>query len=114
MINKIKNTGSIMNPFEKLMKDIFSNKDFLEECKIENRSYSCICSAYQTGGVSYTDAGMESEQNFSLDIKLPIDRYPKINDKLTFREKKYKISNITTDSANQSIKIYLIALSKGV
>jgi hypothetical protein len=46
MINKIKNTGSIMNPFEKLMKDIFSNKDFLEECKIENRSYSCICSAY--------------------------------------------------------------------
>lgn len=105
--------GNKMNPFEKLMKDIFSNKDFLEQCKIQNKTYSCICSTYETG-ISYTDVGIESEQNFSLDIKLPVDRFPKRNDKLIFRGKKYKISNITTDSANQSIKINLIALSKGV
>ena len=58
--------------------------------------------------------GVASGENFTLDIKLPVFRMPKINERIKFRDKWYKIDSIQTDSANASIKIYLIAQSKGI
>ena len=50
----------------------------------------------------------------TLDIKLPVFKMPKINEKLKFRDHWYKIDSIQTDSANASIKIFIIAQSKGI
>ena len=102
-----------MNPFQKMMNDIFSNKDFLEQCLIEDTYYECITSPIEDA-IAYTETGVESEENFTLDLKLPLIPMPNKGDKVTFREKLYKISDITVDSANTSVKIHLIALSKGI
>lgn len=102
-----------MSVFHKMMNDIFSNPDFTEVFEINGLSYTCIVSPV-TDEISFTDAGLESGENFTLDIKLPVYRMPKINEKLRFRDKTYKISNIVTDSANASVKISVVALSKGV
>jgi hypothetical protein len=102
-----------MSIFNDFMNDIFSNEDFLEECIIEDKIYKCIASAL-TGGIAFTEAGLESDVNFTLDICLPVKNMPVKNQKVIFRNKKYKISYIDTDSANASIKLYLISLSKGI
>lgn len=102
-----------MSIFNDFMTDIFSNEDFLEECTINGKTYKCIISTL-TDGISYTDAGVESDENFTLDLCLPVDPFPEENQKVIVRNKKYKISYVETDSANASIKLYLIALSKGV
>lgn len=102
-----------MNPFQKLMNDVFKNEAFLEECVIENIKYSCIRSNIQSG-ISYTEAGVQEQQNFTLDLKLPMKKYPEKNNKVVFGGKKYKIAYTQTDSANCSIKIHLISLSKGI
>jgi hypothetical protein len=39
---------------------------------------------------------------------------PETNDKVIFRGETYKVSYIEIDSASTSIKIYLVAQSKGV
>lgn len=102
-----------MSIFDIFMTDIFSNKDFLESCIIEGKQHDCIVSNI-TGGITYTDAGQQSEVSFTLDIKLPIARMPETNDKVIFRGETYKVSYIEIDSASTSIKIYLVAQSKGV
>lgn len=102
-----------MNVWTKMMEDIFSNSDFTELFEINGVVYTCIVSPV-TDEISFTDAGLESGENFTLDIKLPVYRMPKINEKLRFRDKTYKISNVVTDSANASVKISVVALSKGI
>lgn len=102
-----------MNPFEKMMQTIFSNKDFLQKCYIENIEYDCIISSINEDMV-FAEAGLETGEVFTIDLKLPISPMPKINDKVIYREKEYKISNIATDSANQSLKLNIIALSKAI
>jgi hypothetical protein len=102
-----------MNAFQKMMNDIFQCEDFLEDCLIENRHYKCITSPI-VDNVSFSDSGLVDEENFTLDIKLPVSKMPKQNDKVKFRDKWYKIGFIETDSANTSIKIHIIALSKGI
>lgn len=106
-----------MNAFEKLMDDIFKVDDFLEECKVNNKEneteYKCIVSPI-VDNISFDDAGMVSEENFTLDIKLPINEKIEIGNYVTFRNKEYKIGYIETDSANTSIKLHIIALSKGI
>ena len=102
-----------MNPFEKLMNDIFSNKDFLEQCTIEGKTYNCICSSLPEG-VIYTDYGQESIANFTLDIKFPLKGQIKKNTKVVFRGQKYKVDQVQLDSANTSIKLHLVAMSKGI
>lgn len=113
MINRIKSIGSNMNPFEKLMKDIFSNKDFLEQCQIGNKTYYCICSSLPDG-IVYTEYGQQNIANFTLDIKLPLKDEIKKNTKVIFRGQKYKVDQIQIDSANTSIKIHLVSISKGI
>ena len=102
-----------MNPFQKMINDIFSVEDFLEDCFIEGQHYKCIVSPI-TDNVTFSEVGVESEENFTLDLKLPISRMPKKNDKVKFRDENYKINFIEKDSANTSIKIHIVALSKGV
>ena len=102
-----------MSAFHKMMDDIFSNKDFTETFEINGLSYTCIVSPI-SDAISFTDAGLESGESFTLDIKLPVFKMPKINEKLKFRDHWYKIDSIQTDSANASIKIFIIAQSKGI
>lgn len=102
-----------MNAFDKLMNDVFNNKDFLEECYINGQKHSCIVTNI-ADGIAFSDVGMESEETFTLDIKLPLNPYPKKNDQVNFMDKLYKISEIVPDTAFKSIKLHLIAISKGI
>ena len=103
----------MQNPFQKMMSDIFSVEDFLEDCFIEGLHYKCIVSPI-TDNISFSEVGVESEENFTLDIKLPISRIPKKNSKVQFRDEWYKINFIEKDSANTSLKLHIVSLSKGV
>lgn len=102
-----------MNAFNKMMGDIFNNDDFLEQCVINGILYDCICTNVENG-ITFTDVGTENEENFTLDLKMPVPEMIKVNDIVKFKEKQYKISNIVQDSAFSSLKLYLIALSKGI
>ena len=99
----------MQNPFQKMMSDIFSVEDFLEDCFIEDRHYKCIVSTI-TDNISFADTGLVDEENFTLDLKLPISKMPKKNDKVKFRDECYKINFIEKDSANTSLKLHIVAL----
>ena len=101
------------NPFQKMINDIFSVEDFLEDVFIESIHYKCIVSPI-VDNVTFSEVGVESEENFTVDIKLPVSRMPKKNDKVKFRDENYKINFIERDSANTSVKLHIVALSKGV
>ena len=101
-----------MSIFNKAIDDIFNCKDFLENCTIGQTVYDCICSAIEDG-VVYGDIGSVDDVDFTLSIKLPLERIPSRGDKVMFRNKNYKISNVTYDSANASIKLHLMSVSKG-
>ena len=101
------------NAFQDMIAELYQEEDFVEYCYIEGRQYKCFCSSIGDGTL-FTDAGMVSEENFVLDLQIrTLDRMPQENDKVQFRNKFYKISHIDTDSANTTIKLYLIDLSKG-
>ena len=102
-----------MNPFEKMMKAIYSNRDFLQKCIIENIEYDCIISSTDND-VLFAEAGLQNGVNFTIDLKLPIYPMPKVNNKVIYKDKEYKIANIVSDSANQSIKLSIVALSKSI
>ena len=103
----------MQNPFQKMIEDIFNCEDFLEDCFIESIHYKCIVSPI-VDNVTFSEVGVESEENFTLDIKLPVSKMPKKNDKVKFRDENYKINFIEKDSANTSLKLHIVALSKGV
>ena len=103
----------MQNPFQKMMEDIFNSEDFLEDVFIESIHYKCIVSPI-TDNISFSEVGVESEENFTIDIKLPVSKMPKKNDKVKFRDENYKINFIERDSANTSLKLHIVALSKGV
>lgn len=96
------------------MKDVFKNKDFIEYFIYKNNQYECIVSPIVAEQIQFTQYGTQSGENFTLDVKLPLFDQIKANEKITFRNKKYKIQHIEIDSANASVKIYLIALSKAI
>ena len=103
----------MQNPFQKMINDIFSVEDFLEDVFIESIHYKCIVSPI-TDNISFSETGLVDEENFTLDIKLPVSHKLKKNDKVKFRDEWFKINFIEKDSANTSIKIHLVSLSKGV
>ena len=102
-----------MNPFQKMMSDIFNCEDFLEDVFVESIHYKCIVSPI-TDNISFSDAGLVDEENFTLDIKLPVSHMPKKNDKVRFRDENFKINFVERDSANTSVKLHIVALSKGI
>ena len=103
----------MQNPFQKMMEDIFNCEEFLEDVFIDSTLYKCITSPI-VDNVTFSEVGGESEENFTLDIKLPVSRIPKKNSKVKFRDEWYKINFIEKDSANTSLKLHIVALSKGV
>ena len=103
----------MQNPFQKMMSDIFKVEDFLEDVFIESIHYKCIVSPI-TDNISFSDAGLVDEENFTLDIKLPVSHMPKKNDKVRFRDENFKINFVERDSANTSVKLHIVALSKGI
>ena len=103
----------MQNPFQKMMSDIFQCSEFLEDVFIESIHYKCIVSPI-TDNISFSEVGVESEENFTLDILLPVSRMPKKNCKVKFRDEWYKINFIEKDSANTSLKLHIVSLSKGV
>lgn len=103
----------MLDAFKQMIQQLYENEDFYQYCYVEGRKYKCFCSSIGDG-ISFTDAGMVDEVNFTLDLQLrTLDRMPQENDKVEFRNKFYKVSHVDTDSANTTIKLYLISLSKG-
>lgn len=101
-----------MNIFQRMALDIFNNSDLCQTFFVKGVEVKCITSAIADG---FTIAdGRENEENFTLDILLPMHTKIKINDRLFFRDKEYKVSHIQIDSANVTAKLYIIALSKGI
>ena len=99
--------------FKNMVKQIFQIDAFTEQCYINGFATKCICSSTQHD-MLFTDAGLQDGVNFYLDVELDtLDRMPAENDKVIFRDNTYKIASTVIDSANTSMKIYLIALSKG-
>lgn len=99
--------------FKEMIAELYNNPDFVEYCYVEGRKYKCFCSPVGNGMV-FTDAGMVDECNFTLDLEVAtLDRFPKQNDRVVFRQKEYVISHIEVDSANTTIKLYMVTTSKG-
>lgn len=99
--------------FKEAISQLFQCEQFTEDCYIEGFKTKCFCSSINDG-IAFTGAGMVDQVNFTLDVEIAaLDRLPQQNDKVVFRSKEYKISHIETDSAEASLKLYLIALSKG-
>ena len=102
-----------MSIFNEFMNDVFNNPDFLEDVWIDNLHYKCIASGI-ADGITFSEAGLQSDENFTLDLKLPVKKMPEENQRVKFRNKWYKISHVDTDSAAASIKVYLVSTSKGI
>lgn len=99
--------------FKDMMREIFSNSQFTETCYINGFQTTCICSPIGNN-LFYTEAGLVDGVNFCLDLQIAtLHQLPKEGDKVIFRNKTYKITSTELDSANVSMKIYLISTSKG-
>ena len=103
----------MQNPFQKMMSDIFQCSEFLEDVFIESLHYKCIVSPI-TDNISFSETGLVDEENFTLDLRLPISHKLKKNDRVKFRDENYKINFVERDSANTSLKLHIVTLSKGV
>lgn len=102
-----------MNTFQTAINDIFNVDDFIESCIINNIQYNCVQSSMNST-VMYSDTGRSDEANFTLDIKLPIESKINVNDRVAYRNTKWKVSRIEIDASNTTIKLYLIDLSKSI
>lgn len=99
------------NIFQKAVNDIFNFKDFLETVTIQGEVYDCIASAVSSDN-NYTMAGLVDEAAFTLDIKLPLHKPIRSEDKVTFRGKEYRVGAVIVDSAPASVRIHLRDLSR--
>ena len=99
--------------FKDMVKEIFQNSEFTEVCYINGFETTCICSPVGNN-ILYTEAGLVDGVNFSLDLQVAtLHQLPQEGDKVMFRDKLYKVASTEMDSASASMKLYLIALSKG-
>lgn len=101
------------NTFKDMIAEIFSDDAFTEDCYINGFREKCIQSSI-SNDIVYTEAGMVDGVNFTLDLQVAtLHRIPEEGDKVQYRGKVYKIASTVTDSANASMKLYLISNSKG-
>lgn len=99
--------------FKDLVKQIFNEDAFTEKVYINGFETKCIQSSI-SNNIIYTEAGMSDGVNFTLDVQLDtLDRVPAEGDKVEYRDKVYKIASTEVDSANASMKLYLISTSRG-
>lgn len=101
-----------MSVFTKAVSDIFGCSDFLEDCLIGDVHYKCICSMIEDS-IVYGELGSAEDVSFTLSIRLPLDRHPVRGQKVKFRDRTYKVSDVSYDSANASISLHLQSASKG-
>ena len=97
--------------FDRMMNDLFNVQDFLETCTINDMTYFCVCSKIDQSE-AFTTSGLENEASFTLDFKRSDNVPLAINVKITFRGVTYKVEKLEPDSANASIKAYLLDLSQ--
>lgn len=90
-----------------MMTDLFNVSDFCEECTIGEVKYTCVCSKMDVGE-SFTASGLENECAFTLDFKTADNVPVTLNEAIIFRGKTYKVERLEPDSANASIKVYLL------
>ena len=99
--------------FRDAISQIFSEQAFTQDCYINGIKTKCIQSSI-SNNILYTEAGMTDDVGFTLDLQIAtLDRIPAQGDKLEYRDKVYKIASTEIDSANASMKLYLISPSKG-
>ena len=99
--------------FKDMVHQIFQCEDFIEDVYINGFKQKCVQSTV-TDNLIYTEAGLSNGVNFSLDLQLAtLHRIPEEGDKVEYRGKFYKIASTETDSANASMKLFLISTSKG-
>lgn len=99
--------------FKDMVAEIFGDDTFTEDCYINGFKQKCIQSSI-SNDIVYTEAGLTDNVGFSLDLEIAaLHRIPEEGDKVQYRGKFYKISSTETDSANASMKLFLIDLSKG-
>lgn len=95
-----------MNCFQNMIQDIFNVPQFKQYFTVEN-GISIVCVAYETQtDTIYTEYGIDDGVHFHLTCKVE-DYTPKKGQKITFRNKIYKIDSFTADSFNLTYKIYL-------
>ena len=96
-----------------MVHQIYQCEDFIEEVFINGYKQKCIQSTV-SDNLIYTEAGLSNGVNFSLDLEIAtLHRIPEEGDKVIYRNNTYKIASTETDSANASMKLYLISTSKG-
>lgn len=101
------------NTFKDMVHEIFCDDAFTEDVYINGFREKCIQSSI-SNDIFYTEAGMVDGVNFTLDLEVAaLHRIPEEGDKVEYRGKFYKIASTVTDSANASMKLYLISNSKG-
>jgi hypothetical protein len=98
-----------MNPFDILIDDIFHAVDFTEKCLVNGKNITCITSAI-TADSEYTLYGVDEGINFYLMVQAK-EYTPKKNDKITYKNKTYKVDIFTLDSAGKTYNVYLKSLS---
>ena len=101
------------NTFKDLVKQIFNIQAFTQTVYINGFETKCIQSNV-SNDILYTEAGRVDDVNFSLDLQVDsLDKIPKEGDKVIYRDETYKIAYTLFDSANASMKIFLVSTSKG-
>ena len=99
--------------FRDMVHQIFECQAFTQICYINGFKTKCIQSSI-SNNILYTEAGMSDDVDFTLDLELAtLDRIPVEGDKVEYRGKFYKIASTDVDSANASMKLFLISQSKG-
>ena len=95
-----------MNAFEKMIVDVFSVPQFRQYFYVDE-SNSIPCISYQIDtDTQYTQFGYDQGVSLHLTCKA-VDYSPKKGNKITFRNKQYKIDSFVLDSFGLTYKILL-------
>lgn len=95
-----------MNAFQNMINQIFEVPQFREYFTNE-QGQQIVCVSYEVVvDPQYTEYGVDDGVSLHLTCKVA-DYQPKKGDKITFRNRRYKIDSFTADSFNLTYKIFL-------
>lgn len=102
-----------MNAFEKMIDDVFTVPQFIESFTTADGK-NVVTISYEVSTDSlYSEYGFSEGISFYLTCKVA-DYQPKKGDKITFRNRRYKIDSFTADSFNLTYKIFLKSLTSEI
>lgn len=93
-----------MNAFQKMIDDVFAVPQFREYFYFQGKTISCISYEVSTDPL-YAEYGVEDGITICLTCKIS-DYTPKKGDKISFRNKQFKVDSFTADSFNLTYKIF--------